>query len=415
MTLLYSYFIYIYIFMKKHRTSQKHRMSDDGESASGMTREEHLIRRLQHLEEGRHTNDAEDATSSRRSSTETNKKRKRSPDQAPMVTPAQVKLVYDYLVRGGQLGLVIMAAKNLGVTANGVIETMLYFVASIADTGAILVNAAASQVAGAGAMCMDVAVVAGSDAGRAAAHTVSTLAQYFTFENAEFLLNAAVGACQGAAANAVYSKLCQYSMNRHVMFEDIADTINRLNSGIVGSVTALQQFEAENLLLYTPMNGHNPQPSAFITLADTCAAGTVISENLRKFEQMVHRVNAHALTNEQPPTARRVSHRKASSHFRPDIEKLLQKRNSMIVTNVLLGRGLQNIRANTHDLQAEINKAIREDRHLRTLTKMLTSVPRETASQPIGGGRRTKTRYPRVMRKGTHKRRPRRTTHKRRS
>lgn len=370
--------------------------NDDG-SASGMTYGEnavamrnatHLIRSLQDLEEGRFTSS----------------KRKRTPDQAPtasqvpdnalMITPEKVALVYNYLIRGGQLGLAIMAARKLGVTPNGVIDSTLYFVASIADTGVILLNAAANQLGSASAMCIDVAVTAGSAAGSAAAYTVSTLAQYFTFENMDTALNAAVGTFQGVAANKVYSTLSRYSNNRNVMFKDIADTINRLNAGIRQGRTALHEFQGEHLLLYTPSGDVNQQPSAFIRLADTCAAGKTITDNLRKFERLVHKVNADAL--EHPPTVHKITRtgthkrRKASSRYRPDINKLIQQRKALIYTNALTGRGLGSIRANTRELQGEIDEAIATDRVINTLSEMSRSKPRETASQL--GGRRTKKR-----------------------
>jgi hypothetical protein len=381
---------------------------DDG-SASGMTHEEHavamrhathLIKSLQDLEEGLLTNGD-------------NKGKKRK--DMPTINASQVQLVYNYLIRGGQLGLAILAARKLGVTANGVIDATLYFVASIADTGAILMNAAARQVGNAALMCIDVAVTATSAAAQAAAHTVSTLAQYFTFENLETGLNVAVGTCQGLAANAAYSRLCRYSNDRNVMFEDIADTINRLTAGINEGVTALEQFQGENLLLYTPSDDVNHQPEAFLRLADTCAAGTPITDNLRRFEEMIHRENAHVLrTNARSMrTDRPGTHHRASYHMRPNVEKLLQQRKSLIVTNVLTGMSLNRIRANTEQLQDEINEAIHKDRLTRTLTEMKSKKAIETASLPVGG-RRTKGRkaYRKSYKKRTHKRRPRRKTHK---
>jgi len=374
--------------------------NDDG-SASGMTHGEnavamrkatHLIKSLQDLEEGRFTSS----------------KRKLTPDQAPtasqasdhalMITPAKVALVYNYLIKGGQLGLAIMAARNLGVTPNGVIDATLYFVASIADTGVILLNAASRQLGNAALMCIDVAVDATTDAAKAAAYTVSTLAQYFTFENMDTALNAAVGTFQGVAANKVYSRLSGYANNRNVMFADIADTINRLHAGIRQGRTALHEFQGEHLLLYTPSGDVNHQPSAFIRLADTCAAGKTITDNLHRFEQLVHKVNADAL--KRPPTVLHKTTRtgtrtlrKASSRYRPDINKLIRQRKGVIYTNALTGRGLGSIRANTLELQREINDAIATDHVINTLTEMSRSKPRETASLPLGGGgRRTKKR-----------------------
>lgn len=377
--------------------------NDDG-SASGMTYGEHvvamrkathLIRSLQDLEEGRFTSS----------------KRKRTPDQAPtasqasdqalMITPEKVALVYNYLIRGGQLGLAIMAARRLGVTPNGVIDATLYFVASIADTGVILLNAATRQLGNAALMCIDVAVDATTDAAKAAAYTVSTLAQYFTFENLDTALNAAVGTFQGVAANKVYSRLTGYANNRNVMFADIADTINRLHAGIRQGRTALHEFQGEHLLLYTPTNDVNHQPSAFIRLADTCAAGKTITDNLHKFEQLVHKVNADAL--KRPPTVQHKTtrpgthtRRKASSRYRPNIDELIRQRKGLIYTNALTGRGLGSIRANTLELQHDINEAIATDRVINTLSEMSRSKPRETASLPLGGGgggnRRTKKR-----------------------
>ena len=104
-------------------------------------------------------------------------------------------------------------------------------------------------------------------------------------------LNAAVGTFQGVAANRAYSRLSGYANNRNVMFADIADTINRLNAGIHQGRTALHEFQGEHLLLYTPTNDVNRQPSAFIRLADTCAAGKTITDNLHRFEQLVHKRN----------------------------------------------------------------------------------------------------------------------------
>lgn len=372
--------------------------NDDG-SATGMTREEHvvamrkathLIRSLQDLEEGL-------LTTKRKRTPDQEKTATQVPDHALMITPEKVALVYNYLIRGGQLGLAIMAARQLGVTPNGVIDATLYFVASIADTGVILLNAAASQLGSASAMCIDVAVTAGSAAGKAAAYTVSKLAQYFTFENLDTVLNAAVGTCQGVAANKVYSKLCGYANNRNVMFQDIADTINRLNAGVRQGRTALNEFQGDRLLLYTPSGDVNQQPSAFIRLADTCAAGTPITENLRRFEQMVHRANADELkkhTTTMHHTMRPGTHKshRASSLYRPDINKLIQQRKALIYTNALTGRGLGSIRANTRELQDEINQAIATDRVINTLTDMSKRKPRETAS--FGGGQRTKKRKP---------------------
>jgi hypothetical protein len=99
--------------------------------------------------------------------------------------------------------------------------------------------------------------------------------------------------------------------------------------------------------------------------------------------------------------------------MRPNVEKLLQQRKSLIVTNVLTGMSLNRIRANTEQLQDEINEAIHKDRLTRTLTEMKSKKAIETASLPVGG-RRTKGRkaYRKSYKKRTHKRRPRRKTHK---
>ena len=375
-------------------------MSDDDGSASGMTRDEnavamrnatHLINSLQDLEAGL-------LTSKRKHTPDHVQTTNQVPDHAIIITPEKVALVYNYLIRGGQLGFAIMAARRLGVTANGIIDATLYFVASIADTGVILLNAASRQLGNAAIMCIDVAVDATTAAAQAAAYTVSTLAQYFTFENMDTALNAAVGTFQGVATNRAYSRLSGYANNRNVMFADIADTINKLNAGIHQGRTALHEFQGEHLLLYTPTNDVNQQPSAFIRLADTCAAGKTITDNLHRFEQLVHKVNADALKH--PPTARHKSRRpgthkrrKASPRYIPDIGELIRQRKGLIVTHVLTGRGLGSIRANTLELQGEIDDAIATDRVINTLTEMSKKKPRETASQPLGGGgRRTKKR-----------------------
>jgi hypothetical protein len=363
-----------------------------------------------------------------------------------IINPEQVKIMYNYFVRSAQvaaaLTAAVAAANKIGITKKDIIIAMLYFVASIVDTGVILVSAAASQVASAAGTCVS---IVGSIT-ETTFEAVSTLLGYFTVENVDFAAGIAVGAAQGVAANAAYVKLLQYNDDKYVMFQDIADTINSLYDTGATAVDLLRAFRSKNLLLYTPDDQLNPQPSTFLDVGQCAAASTPLSENLERFKQsIIDRNNQKLTTNaaiinqrsasfnlEQSEQPALTDEEKRQYCANQTIRNAIAERRRIIVSNAFLELGLPgmsatNVRLSLPDLQEAVNEAIEGDELLkRYLLFNTVSCPEEPQSQgydavnkrhatgkgpyslPFGGrGRRTKSRksYRKAYKKRTHKRR----------
>lgn len=387
-----------------------------------------------------------------------------------IVNPEQVRIIYNYFVTGGKvaaaLTAAVAAAKLSNISIKDIIIVILYFVASIVDTGVILVSAAATQVASAAGTCVS---IVGNVAERAI-EAVSTLLGYFTVENFDTAAGIAVGAAEGAVANAVYSKIQQYVDNRYVMFQDIADTINALYQINSDAAVLLQSFKDNNLLLYTPSEDLNSQPSAFLDVGTCVAAGSSLSNNLEMFEQAILDRNAAKLAETAQIIARSVSYNQdqplvlSAAVLAPgdnavdyqgtavagqklteqqkqlycadqSIRNAIAERRRIIVSNAFIqlelsGLSTTNLRLNLQGLQDAVNDAIRDDpilpRYLEINTNTCSEVTqsqgdetRDKKRQTIFssltyGGRRTKGRkaYRKSYKKRTHKRRPRRKTHK---
>ncbi len=385
--------------------------NDDG-SASGMTRAQHdamisaerraavvLIRSLQNYED---LEDLEGLEEGRITSKKHRTNIEITPEQV-VITPEKVQKILNYLIAGGKLAIAIMVARELGVTPNGVIDAALYLVTSIADTGVILLTNGGATLGNAGSMCIEIAVDASSEAGHAAAYTVSTLAQYFTIGNLGIALDVAVGTVQGVIVNTVHSILRQYVANNRRLCEDISYTFSNVIRGITNGKSALKEFQAKNLLLYTPSSLTRdaiPQPSAFINTADTCESGKFTTKNLDVFERLVDLASAEKLRLNAFKSKRslvRITRaqrkpRRASSTYKvnaPSISKmqpmsedtlneriqelneLIQERKRLIFTKVLTGISLIRISANSRELNDEINKLIEQDEILNDLKKKL--------------------------------------------
>lgn len=398
--------------------------------AVNISREDELIQQLERGFSNIPTTDREGDRSVRRATATSGVGK-----QGSIVTANQVKLVYNYFVTGGTLVAAVAAANAAGITPNDIIIALLYFVASIVDTGAILVTAAVSQAASAAGSCVNIVGQVTADV----VNAVSSLIGYFTVENINFGLDVAIGACQGVAANAAYTKSCQYINNRQVMFQEIADTINSLNAQLATlgqQATLLGLFQGENLLLYTPTNSENPQPSAFLSIGQCAAADTSISEKLQNFKIEI------AKRNEEKMKKTAASLRSAGFNpennqmpaLTPDQQKeycanqtirdAIAERRRIIVTDVLMSMGLTSIRNNLVMLQTEINERIQNDDILKILLGFdICRKPEMTESAPPDlysefGGRRTKGRktYRKPHNKRTHKKRhPGKTHHKPRS